>query len=106
MPHLHTATPLLDIAYETSGPAHGSPVLLLHGWPDDVRTYDGIVPALHDAGFRAIVPWLRGFGPTRFRSAATPRSGQMVAFARDALDLLDALGLERVAVVGHDWGAR
>jgi pimeloyl-ACP methyl ester carboxylesterase len=106
MPHLHVTTPTLDIAYETGGPAHGQPVLLLHGWPDDVRAYDGIVPVLNDAGLRTIVPWLRGFGPTRFRSSATPRTGQMVACAQDTLDLMDALGLDRVAIVGHDWGAR
>lgn len=106
MAHQHIVTPTLDIGYETSGPAHGSPVLLLHGWPDDVRTFDGIVPALNDAGLRTIVPWLRGFGPTRFRSAQTRRTGEMVAFAQDALDLADALGLERFAVAGHDWGGR
>jgi pimeloyl-ACP methyl ester carboxylesterase len=100
------ATPILDIAYETGGPVDGPPVLLLHGWPDDVRTYDRIAPALHERGFRTIAPWLRGFGPTRFRSADTSRSGEIAAMAADALDLADALGLERFAIVGHDWGAR
>jgi pimeloyl-ACP methyl ester carboxylesterase len=102
----HVNTPLLDIAYEDGGPAGGAPVLLLHGWPDDVRTYDGIAPSLHEAGFRTLAPWLRGFGPTRFLSDATPRSGQIAAMAQDALDFADALGLSEFSIVGHDWGAR
>src|SRR5262245_55553576 len=105
-PTRHLRTPLLDVAFESAGPEKGRPVLLFHGWPDDVRTFDGIVPALHDAGFQTFVPWLRGFGPTRFRSEATARSGQIAAMAQDALDLADALALERFAIVGHDWGAR
>jgi len=80
--------------------------MLLHGWPDDVRTYDKIVPALHDAGFRTIVPYLRGFGGTSFLSRDTRRSGEIVAMAQDAIDLADVLQLDRFAVVGHDWGAR
>jgi pimeloyl-ACP methyl ester carboxylesterase len=99
-------TPLLDIAYESGGPADGSPVLLLHGWPDDVRTYDGVAPRLHVAGCRTIAPWLRGFGATTFRSAETMRSGQIAAMAQDALDMADALGIDQFAIVGHDWGAR
>jgi pimeloyl-ACP methyl ester carboxylesterase len=106
LPTRHLRTSLLDIAYETAGPEHGHPVLLFHGWPDDVRTYDGIVPALHAAGFRTFVPWLRGFGPTRFLSEASPRSGQIAAMAQDALDFADGLGLDRFSIVGHDWGAR
>lgn len=105
--NLHRApTPRLDIAYETGGPPDGFPVLLLHGWPDDVRTWDGVVPALHAAGFRTVTPYLRGFGPTRFRGEACPRSGQLAALGADLLDLTDALGLGRFAVIGHDWGAR
>ena len=103
---LRITTPLLEIAYEVSGPADGPPLLLLHGWPDDVRTYDGVRPALNAAGFRTFVPWLRGFGPTRFLSASTPRSGQIAAMAQDILDFADALGLDRFRIVGHDWGAR
>jgi pimeloyl-ACP methyl ester carboxylesterase len=102
----YVSTPSLHIAYEASGPEHGDVVLLLHGWPDDVRTYDGIVPALHAAGLRTVVPWLRGFGPTRFASPSRMRSGQIAAIAQDALDLMDALGVARFTVVGHDWGAR
>ena len=103
---LQVRTALLEIACERSGPENGRPVLLFHGWPDDVRTYDGVLPALHAAGFRTFVPWLRGFGPTEFLSDKTMRSGQIAAMAQDGLELADALGLERFAIVGHDWGAR
>jgi len=102
----HVATPLLRIAYEDSGPADGPPVLLLHGWPDDPRTYDKVAPALNQAGFRTIAPFLRGYGETTFLFPVTMRSGEIVAMAQDALDLADALGLKTFAVVGHDWGAR
>lgn len=99
-------TPTLRIAYEDGGPKDGSPVLLLHGWPDDPRTYDAIAPALWVAGFRTIAPYLRGFGATSFLFDTTPRSGEMVAMAQDAIDLADSLGLKTFAVIGHDWGAR
>ena len=99
-------TPLLRIAYLDSGPKDGAPVLLLHGWPDDPLTYAKVTPALDEAGLRTIVPYLRGFGPTQFLSSGTVRSGEMVAMAQDALDLMGALGIERFAVAGHDWGAR
>jgi pimeloyl-ACP methyl ester carboxylesterase len=99
-------TPTLRIAYEARGPADGPPVLLLHGWPDDASTYAEVAPHLHAQGFRTIAPWLRGFGETSFRSRDTMRSGEIVAMAQDALDLLDALKIKQCAVVGHDWGAR
>jgi len=99
-------TPSLSLAYEVSGPDGGSPLILLHGWPDDVRTWDRILPALHAAGLKTIVPYLRGYGPTRFRSAGVRRSGQLAALGQDLIDLADGLGLQRFAVVGHDWGAR
>ena len=99
-------TPLLRMAYRDGGPADGPPVLLLHGWPDDATTWDRVAPVLQARGWRTLVPWLRGFGPTRFLDPATPRSGELVALAQDALDLADALGIGRFAVVGHDWGAR
>lgn len=99
-------TPLLDIACELSGPMDGHPCLLLHGWPDDARTWDRVIPALHAANLRTIVPFLRGHGPTRFRDPATMRNGQLSALGQDVLDLADALKLPRFAVVGHDWGAR
>ena len=75
----HVRTPALDIAYEESGAADGMPVILLHGWPYDPRCYDAVVPILAQAGCRVIVPYLRGFGATRFLSAETPRSGQQAA---------------------------
>ncbi|WP_088344388.1 MULTISPECIES: alpha/beta hydrolase [Rhodomicrobium] len=99
-------TPTLSIGCEISGPEAGSSVMLLHGWPDDARTWDGVLPALHAAGHRTYVPYLRGYGPTRFRDAATMRSGQLAALGQDVIELADALGLSRFAVIGHDWGAR
>jgi pimeloyl-ACP methyl ester carboxylesterase len=99
-------TGTLEIAYEESGQADGIPVVLLHGFPYDPRAYDGVVPPLVAAGFRIIVPYLRGYGPTRFLAADTPRSGQQAALARDLLDLLDALGLPNAVLAGYDWGGR
>jgi pimeloyl-ACP methyl ester carboxylesterase len=99
-------TPTLEIAYEESGPPDGTPVLLMHGFPYDVRAYDAVVPTLVAAGCRVIVPYLRGYGPTRFLAADTPRSGQQAALGKDLLDLLDALGIERAALAGYDWGGR
>jgi pimeloyl-ACP methyl ester carboxylesterase len=99
-------TDLLEIAYTEGGPPDGPPVLLLHGWPDSPRTWQEVATELDEAGYRTIVPALRGFAPTRFRDPDTPRTAQIVALAQDALDLLDGLGLDRVAVAGHDWGAR
>lgn len=98
-------TPVLEVAYEESGPVDGTPILLLHGWPDSVRTWDGVVPALVEAGYRCFVPYLRGYGPTRFLAGTTRRSGQATALAQDVIDFADALGLERFTLVGHDWGA-
>jgi pimeloyl-ACP methyl ester carboxylesterase len=100
------ATERLAIAYESSGPETGRPVILLHGWPDDVRTWDRVVPALHAVGCRTFVPYLRGYGPTRFKHAQTMRSGQLSALGQDVLDFADAVGLKNFALVGHDWGAR
>ncbi len=102
----HLRTSVLDLAYEESGPADGVPVLLLHGWPYDPRVYDDMVPRLVAAGCRTIVPYLRGFGPTRFLAAATPRSGQQAALGNDLIELMDALALPRAALVGYDWGGR
>jgi pimeloyl-ACP methyl ester carboxylesterase len=102
----HASTQVLDIAFEASGPADGPTVILLHGWPDSSRGWNGVARHLQEAGFRTIVPDLRGSGDTRFLSAATVRDGSGVALAQDAIDLADALGLEHFNVVGHDWGAR
>jgi len=99
-------TPTLEVAYEEGGPSGGPPVVLLHGFPDDVRAYDGVAPPLAAAGWRVIVPYLRGYGPTRFLDPRTPRSGQQAALGRDLLDFLDALGVERAALAGYDWGGR
>lgn len=102
----HARTGTLDIAYEDSGPQSGFPVLLMHGFPYDPRCYDEMVPPLVAAGYRTIVPYLRGYGQTRFRAADTLRSGQQAAMGRDLLDLMDALNLPRAALVGFDWGGR
>ena len=99
-------TPTLEIAYEESGPAQGRPVVLSHGFPDDVHAYDEVAPPLAAAGWRVIVPYLRGYGPTRFLDARTPRSGQQAALGRDLAELMDALGLERPILAGYDWGGR
>ena len=99
-------TNTLEIAYEDSGPENGIPVLLMHGFPYDPRAYDEVVPLLASAGYRAIVPYLRGYGPTRFLSAATLRSGQQAALGRDLVEFMDALKLQTAALVGFDWGGR
>jgi len=99
-------TPVLDIAYEESGPADGRPVLLMHGFPDDVHAYDDVAPPLAAAGYRVIVPYLRGYGPTRFLDPATPRSGEQAALGHDLLDLIDVLGLKSPILAGYDWGGR
>lgn len=99
-------TATLHIAYEEYGDPGAPTVVLLHGWPDDVRTWDAIAPELDRVGFHVVVPYLRGFGDTRFLSEDTTRSGQIAALTADLIDLVDALGLDTFAVVGHDWGAR
>jgi pimeloyl-ACP methyl ester carboxylesterase len=100
----YVQTPRLEIAYEERG--KGQPVILLHGFPDDVRTWDGILDALVDSGCYTLTPYLRGFGPTRFLDRETPRSGQLTALGQDAIDFADALGIDEFFLVGHDWGAR
>lgn len=101
---IRTAT--LEIAYEASGPEGGTPVILLHGFPDDPRAYDGVAPPLAAEGCRVLVPYLRGYGPTRFLDAATPRSGQQAALGADLRDFMDALGITRALLAGYDWGGR
>ena len=96
----------LEIAYEESGPADGAAVFLMHGFPYDPRTYDDMVPPLVAAGCRTIVPYLRGYGPTRFLAAGTLRSGQQAALGNDLKELMDALGVERAVLAGYDWGGR
>lgn len=97
---------VLSVACLDSGPPAGTPVVLLHGFPYDVHAYDAVTPLLAGAGCRVLVPYLRGFGPTRFGSAQTPRSGQQAALAHDLLALLDALALPRAVLAGYDWGGR
>ncbi len=107
---LETArTSVLHQAYELSGPRRGEPLILLHGWPDSPRTWDKVLPHLHEAGYKVIAPYLRGYGPSRFRNPLFKkprRTGQPVAYAQDIIDLADRLGLKRFHFVGHDWGAR
>lgn len=96
----------LNIAYHESGPADGKPVILSHGFPYDVRAYDEVAATLSAEGFRCIVPYLRGYGPTRFLSAETMRSGQQAAIAHDLKNLMDALDIPRAILGGYDWGGR
>lgn len=103
---LLSKTSTLSIAYEHCGPETGAAVILLHGFPYSPRAYDEIAPALAADGYRVIVPYLRGYGPTRFNSADTLRSGQQAALAQDLLDLMDALGIEQATLCGYDWGGR
>jgi pimeloyl-ACP methyl ester carboxylesterase len=100
------ATPALDIAFEERHPDSPDVVVLLHGFPDDGRTWDAVLACPELARSRTIVPWLRGYGATTFRDPLAPRTAQASALARDVLDLLDALGIARCTLVGHDWGAR
>lgn len=99
-------TGILEIGYHESGPAAGFPVFLLHGFPDDAHAYDGVAPALAQAGYRAFAVYLRGYGPTRFLDPAAPRTAEQAAIGQDILDLADALHLPRVALCGYDWGGR
>jgi len=102
----HARTSVLDIAYEESGPADGVPVILMHGFPYDPRAYDDVVPLLTAQGCRTVVPYLRGYGPTRFLSADTMRSGEQAALGNDLRELMDALKIGRAVLAGYDWGGR
>ena len=102
----HVEAGVLRVAYEEHGRQDGTPVVLLHGFPYDVRVYDEVVPLLMGAGCRVLVPYLRGYGPTRFLSDDTPRSGQQAALAHDLLALLNALSIDRALLAGYDWGGR
>jgi pimeloyl-ACP methyl ester carboxylesterase len=92
--------------WATRRPANGPAVILLHGWPYDIHTYVEVTPLLASAGYRVIIPYLRGYGTTRFLSSATPRNGQQSVLAVDAIALMDALKIEQAVIGGCDWGAR
>jgi len=97
---------VLNVGYAEAGPANGTPVVLLHGWPYDIHTYVDVAPLLAQAGYRVIVPSLRGYGTTRFLSSATFRNGQQSALAVDVIALMDALKIQSAVLGGCDWGAR
>jgi pimeloyl-ACP methyl ester carboxylesterase len=105
-PLRHVDAGVLDIAYYEEGPADGPVVMLLHGFPYDIHSYVDVAPMLAAQGCRVIVPYLRGYGPTRFRDSATPRSGEQAAVGADLIALLDALAIKRAVFAGYDWGGR
>jgi pimeloyl-ACP methyl ester carboxylesterase len=97
---------VLNVGYAEAGPADGPAVILLHGWPYDIYSYVDVAPALAGAKYRVIIPYLRGYGSTRFLSGATPRNGEQAALGADVIALMDALEIQRAIVAGYDWGAR
>src|SRR5246127_1505802 len=97
---------VLSVGYAEVGPGNGPAVILLHGWPYDIHSFADVAPRLASAGYRVIVPYLRGYGTTRFISTDTVRNGQQSAVAVDAIALLDALEIDKAIVAGCDWGAR
>jgi pimeloyl-ACP methyl ester carboxylesterase len=97
---------VLNVGYAEAGPANGPPVVLLHGWPYDIHTYGDVAPRLASKGYRVVVPYLRGYGTTRFLSVETLRNGQPSALAADVIALMDALKIEKAIIGGCDWGAR
>ena len=105
-PLRHVAAGVLDIAYYEEGPADGPVVLLMHGFPYDIHSFVDVTPQLAAQGCRVLVPYLRGYGPTRFRDQATPRSGEQAAVGADLIALMDALGIKRAVFAGYDWGGR
>ena len=102
----HIDAGVLNVGYAEDGPADGPAVLLLHGWPYDIYTYADVAPVLASAGYRVIIPYLRGYGTTRILSTDTPRNGQQAALAVDVIALMDALEIDKAIVAGCDWGAR
>jgi pimeloyl-ACP methyl ester carboxylesterase len=105
-PLRHVDAGVLNIAYYEAGPADGPVVMLLHGFPYDIHSYVDVTPQLAGRGCRTIVPYLRGYGPTRFRDQATPRSGEQAAIGADLIALMDALDVKRAVLAGYDWGGR
>lgn len=102
----HIDAGVLSVAYRDEGPVEGMPVMLMHGFPYDIHAYDEVVPGLVAAGCRTIVPYLRGYGQTRFLASDTPRSGQQAVLAHDLLALMDALRIPQAVLAGYDWGGR
>ena len=105
-PLRHANAGVLDVAYYEAGPADGPVAMLLHGFPYDIHSFVDVAPRLAAQGCRVIVPYLRGYGPTRFRDPATPRSGEQAAMGADLLALMDALDIKRAVFAGYDWGGR
>jgi pimeloyl-ACP methyl ester carboxylesterase len=105
-PLQHIEAGVLNVAYHAAGPAHGTPVFLMHGFPYDIHAYAEVAPRLAALGCRVIVPYLRGFGGTEFLHADTLRSGEQAALGADLLALMDALGVQRAVLAGYDWGGR
>jgi pimeloyl-ACP methyl ester carboxylesterase len=105
-PERSVRTPTLDIGYVESGNPNGIPIVLLHGFPDDVHAYDEVAPPLAQAGHRVLLPYLRGYGSTTFRDPSAPRMAEQAAIGQDVIDFADALKLQRFAVAGYDWGGR
>ena len=96
-------TPVLSIGYEEHGNAAGFPIILLHGFPYDIRSFDGVVPPLVEAGYRVLVPYLRGYGATRFLDPTAPRMAEQAAIGQDVVDFAEALGIKQCALAGYDW---
>jgi hypothetical protein len=105
-PLRHVDAGVLNIAYYEEGPADGPVAVLLHGFPYDIHSYVDVAPLLAAKGCRAIVPYLRGYGPTQFLDKATPRSGEQAAIGADLMALMDALRIKRAVFAGYDWGGR
>src|SRR5215212_9876866 len=97
---------VLSVAYAEAGPADGPPIILLHGWPYDIHSYVDVAPLLASAGYRVLIPYLRGYGATRFLSSESFRNGQPSALAVDVIDFMNALRIETAVLAGFDWGAR
>src|SRR5256712_10210334 len=103
---LRVRTRTLEIGYEAHGDVGGVPIVLLHGFPDDARAWDDVAPPLAAAGYRVLVPYLRGYGPTRFLNPEEPRMAQQAAIGQDLLEFMQALGLRAAGLAGYDWGGR
>ena len=102
----YVQTPVLNIGYGDHGDSSGFPVILLHGFPYDVRSFDGVVPPLVEAGYRVLVPYLRGYGPTSFIDPGAPRLAEQAAIGQDVVDFAEAFGIDRFAPAGFAWGVR